>query len=232
MKLRLLIVLGAIVLVSCIVPAEQPIESNTAITVPVPPVSQPLVPSEVFSATTLTGSSLNRYLASSVLEIGSESAPNTLTVFTNYDCAYCKEFFTEQYPTIANKFIETKVFKLQIVPTIVKKYESSMAVHTAIHCAGVQNKGYEYHLGLVKMSTFTAENLKKLAATAELDEAAFTICIESEETKNSIERQQSVINRLNVSLIPAFYIESESIIGLPTPIDLEGFMQLNTKLGL
>jgi protein-disulfide isomerase len=223
------IIFSLAILTSCTAPLEQ---NTTVPSVTEPTINELLVPSEIFSAMTLTGSSMYRYLASDVLEIGSTTAPNTLTVFTNYACAYCNEFFTEQYPAIANKFIDTNEFNLKIVPKIVQKYDSSVLVSSALHCAGIQNKGYEYHSGLLELKTFTNATLGTLASTLELNTESFGVCINSEDTRKSIERQQSVINRINVPLIPTFYIGSESIIGLPTPIDLEGFMQLHTKPSL
>lgn len=189
---------------------------------------QVLVPSNVLDATALTGTTLARYMASNTLEIGAPEAQNTMTIFTNYQCEYCTHFFKEHYPQIQSDFIESTQLKLQITPKLLEKYDRSVPIAKAFHCAAIQNRGLEYHTELIESGTYQDADLQLIATNLDLNLTTFNACILAEETKISITRQQSVIDRMGVDLIPSFYIGKERIIGLPTYTDLAGFIKLHS----
>lgn len=186
------------------------------------------IPSDVLSATVLTGTTMAHYLASNTLLVGSTGSVHTMTVFTNYECDYCTQFFIEQYPRVESDFIESNHLVVQIVPKVLEKYSRSLPIAKALHCVALQNRGYEFHNALIEATSYTDSELEEIASNVGVNTTAYATCIAAEETDVSVARQQSVISRMGIHLIPSFYIGAEKIVGLPTYTDLSGFIKLHS----
>ena len=128
---------------------------------------------------------------------------------------------------LAEEFIDPGLLKVQIVVTPLKKYPNSALEASTLLCAAKQNKGVAMHQ---RMHELALRDRKTLIAAA--DKLAvgktFTPCLVSQETKDALAKQAEMIAALNVTLIPAFFMNDESIVGLPTYTELRGW--INAKL--
>ncbi len=75
------------------------------------------------------------------LELGSASAPNTLYVFEDPQCPYCKQWSLDSVPTTVSEFVKSGRVKLELRPIEVIGSDSEPGIR-AVYAAAQKNKGW------------------------------------------------------------------------------------------
>ena len=176
-----------------------------------------------------TGALAQRMGDNGVLEIGDAAAPLALTVFTNYSCDYCSEFFNDMLPQLESDFVRTGNLKLQIVVTPLKKYPNSPLEASALLCGTALGKGAEMHAALLPVTLHDRKSILALAKKLALPTKDFTSCLSAKETKALLTRQQEMTAAQGVTLIPTFILNGEKRVGLPSSADMRGWVQENVS---
>ncbi|MBM3231550.1 thioredoxin domain-containing protein [Candidatus Peregrinibacteria bacterium] len=169
-----------------------------------------------------------KLLPSGFLQVGRDTAPVTLRMFTEHHCRYCKDFHEDHMPLLEEEFIATGQVKMEIGILTLKKYLDSDLAAMGLLCAGAQGKGLAMH-GLLFASVINAQSLPKLSDTLKMDTKAFNACLKSEGTKATLTAMESLAQSLDVTLVPTFFINGEKSVGLPYYADLRGAIE--EKLG-
>ena len=76
--------------------------------------------------------------------LGDESAPVTIIEFGDYQCHQCYNWYHDTKPAVSQKYIETGKANLVFVDYAFLGLDSAPAAQ-ATHCAGDQEKYWEYH---------------------------------------------------------------------------------------
>lgn len=168
---------------------------------------------------------VERLLPSGFIEIGDREAPVVLLMFTEHHCRYCKDFYNQHFPILHRDFIDQGNVRLQIAILPLKKYPDSERAATGLLCAAVQGKGMPMHKLLFELGARDTDVLMSEAVTLELDTELFAQCLESPDTKATIERQKSIARSLDVTLVPTFFLNGEKSVGLPYYPDLRGMIE-------
>lgn len=178
---------------------------------------------EVVEDTELT--IVERLLPSGLIEIGDRDAPVVLLMFTEHHCRYCKEFYRDHLPALHEDFIAQGKVRLQISTLPLKKYIHSEKAALGLLCAATQGKGIPMHELLFELGAKDRDVLLKQAATLELDRKLFIQCLDSPDTKRTVDRQKSLARSLGVTLVPTFFLNGEKSVGLPYYADLRGMIE-------
>ena len=178
------------------------------------------------SATTGTGALAERMAERGILEIGRPDAPHLLTVFTNYSCRYCAEFFRDMLPQLCGDFMNDGVLRVQIIIVPLKKYPNSSLEASALLCGTTFENGQEMHAALLEARVRDRTSILAWAKKLQLPVKDFTKCLDAKETKNLLAQQQAFITQQDVTLIPTFILDGEKHVGLPTFADLRGWIRV------
>lgn len=162
------------------------------------------------SGTTLTPVTSQRMpmVSTGTLSIGEENAPIHMLLFTNYDCAYCKEFEKTIMPGLQRDFIETGKMRISIIPLPLQKYPKSVERARMLFCGTKTGSGVFVHQQL-----WNDQSAFPTLATCMQDEA-YLQTIESEQRKS--------IAALQVTLVPTYVIDGKKYTGLPSYADMRG----------
>lgn len=164
---------------------------------------------------------VERLLPSGFIEIGDRDAPVVLLMFTEHHCRYCKQFYHEHLKKLLSKYINEGKLRLQIGILPLKKYIDSERAAMGLLCAATQGKGIPMHELLFELGARDEAVLLSEANTLELDTNLFTQCLQSDDTRRTLERQKSIARTLDVTLVPTFFLNGEKSVGLPYYADLE-----------
>lgn len=169
-----------------------------------------------------TGALTERLLATGVLEIGDPAAPLTLLMFTEHHCSYCREFLMEIFPRLKTDFIEAKRLKLEVAMLPLQKYPQSADTALGLICAAAQGAGLAMHTTLFSNPNKSADAILSYTVDLGLNTALLRDCMKSPRTMMLLDSQEAWAQSLNVTVVPAFFLNGEKFIGLPYYADLKG----------
>jgi len=127
--------------------------------------------------------------------LGDKNAPVTIIEFSDYQCPYCRKFWTEAYSQIKEEYIDTGKVKLIFRDFPLSFHPMAEPSAQAAECAGDQGKYYEMHdkifLEQNKLGTGTVQysigDLKQWAVEIGLDASEFNACLDSEKHKSEVQ---------------------------------------------
>lgn len=168
--------------------------------------------------------------------IGASNAPITIVMFSRYGCTVSKRFFSEMYPLLKSKYIDTGKVKL------VYKHHPAIAgtdedAETASLCANEQEKFLEYHLLLLEKDSewrtkVAKEDVSELfnpilgqyAQNVSIDYTRFMNCLQQSSYKEKLYKDYAYGKELGVSDTPFFFVNGIKIEGLPSWKDFESLL--------
>jgi protein-disulfide isomerase len=132
--------------------------------------------------------------------LGSKDAPVTMIEFSDYECPFCKQHFTNTFPEIKKDYIDTGKLKLVFRDSPLP-FHDPLATNEAVaaNCArelatGDKDKAYfDFHDELFKRTTsngngLTMDAVYKIAADLKYNAAKFKTCTEAQKHKDEIKK--------------------------------------------
>ncbi|NOZ00067.1 MAG: DsbA family protein [Chloroflexi bacterium] len=162
--------------------------------------------------------------------MGDPNAPVTIIEYSDYQCPYCRFFSEQTEQLIVETYVQTgKVYFIYrsmgnfvsdniAKSTGVENTESSDAAEAA-HCAGEQDKFWEYHDILFANQTgegvgaYAPRRLKAFAESLDLDMNAFNECFDSHKYQQVVEQEGLDGRAAGVTGTPSFVINGELFSG-------------------
>jgi protein-disulfide isomerase len=153
--------------------------------------------------------------------LGRADAPVTLVEFSDYQCPYCRMFFSDTFPTLKREYIDTGklryVFRDYPLDQI---HPQARRAAEAAHCAGEQGKFWEMHDQLFQnQQALAAPQLSEHARNLGLDAATFDACLESAKYAARVKDGQSNGAAAGVRGTPGFIVAKtqpdDSVEGTP-----------------
>lgn len=157
-----------------------------------------------------SNSSANRVHASVIDApvLGRADAPVTLVEFSDYQCPYCRMFFSDTFPTLKHDYIDTG--KLRYVfrdYPLDQMHPQARKAAEAAHCAGEQGKYWEMHdLLFQNQQALASAQLTEHARNLGLDGASFDACLESAKYAERVKEGQSTGAAAGVRGTPGFIL--------------------------
>jgi protein-disulfide isomerase len=139
---------------------------------------------------------------------GEMSAPITIVEFSDYQCTYCSQYFTETYPLIDKDYIQKGRVRY-VFKNLPNKsgHPGAFRAHEAAACAGDQDKYWEMHDRLFANPTAQEQDdLVRYAKEISLDNASFEACLESGKHAGLIEADIAEARKGGVNVSPVFAI--------------------------
>jgi protein-disulfide isomerase len=153
--------------------------------------------------------------------LGDPKAKVTIIEFSDFQCPYCRSFWSDTLPQIKKDYIDTGKVKLVYRDFPLSFHAAAEPAAQASECADDQGKYWEYHdklfseqsKGGIGTITFGATELKLWAQQIGLDGAMFNQCLDSGKHKDEVAKDLADGNGAQVSGTPAFIINGKLLVG-------------------
>ncbi len=155
----------------------------------------------------------------------SDESPLKIIIYTDFQCGACEKLHSEVEPELRQRYVATGKAQIEIRLVGAMSPDSMRAAEAAL-CAGDQGRFLEYQDALFRawreeeedIAVFSVEALTSLAAALNLDQAAFTSCLNSEAKEAEVEENMNMAQTDGVSTLPAFLVGDFKIEGYK-PLD-------------
>ncbi len=154
--------------------------------------------------------------------LGDANAKVTLIEFADFQCPYCKNFYTDtEWQIIANYVNTGKArFAFRQFP-LSSIHQNAEAAAEASECAakiGGNDGFWKYHDMLFTNSHgdgtgLDANSLKQYAANLQLDTAGFNACLDNHQTAEAVSNDVSDGTAAGVGGTPTFFINGKKLVG-------------------
>jgi len=150
--------------------------------------------------------------------IGDPNATVTIVEFADFQCPYCGRFASGAGRQIDLLYIQTGKVRLGYQHFAFLGQESFWAAE-ASECANDQEAFWPYHDLLFasqngeNQGAFSKDNLKKLAASLNLDTTAFNTCLDSGKYTELVQSESNAARVLGVRSTPTFLVNGQPLIG-------------------
>ena len=174
------------------------------------------------------GGAVNQNIEDNDPALGSPNAPVVLVEFSDFQCPFCRKFWSDSLPQIKEKYIKTgKVrFVYRDFP-LSNIHPGAEPAAQAAECAEDQGKFWEMHdkifgeqekLGQGTIN-FEIGDIKRWAREIGLDGAALDTCLDSEKYKAEVAKDYSDGASLGVSGTPHVFVNGKLLIRGALPFE-------------
>ncbi len=153
--------------------------------------------------------------------LGSAEAPLEMTVYSDFECPYCRNFALAALPGLFAEFVERGLVRLRYVHfPLAGIHPNAVATAKAAHCAGVVGQFWQYHDYLfVRQPEWSGEPRPdslwvSYAANLGLDPDGFAACLGSPATHAAVEDDLRQALAAGVTGTPTIMLANESIAGI------------------
>lgn len=150
--------------------------------------------------------------------IGEEDAPVVMVEFSDYQCPYCKVFYTDTLPTIKEKYIDTGKVKLvyRDLPLSIHPYAYPAAL--IAECVREQTDDgtyFEMHDYIFEniAAGFDFDTYSDYAATLGANETELKDCFDSDKYKDEIDADTADADKAGINGTPGFIINNQAVSG-------------------
>ena len=152
--------------------------------------------------------------------LGDPDAPITIVEFSDFQCPFCKRWYSDTLSQITEDFIDTGKVKLvyRDLP-LDSLHPNARSTHIAAECADEQGKFWEYHDILFEDQSGwnrlpqdeLSSKLTEYATTLELNTSSFESCLSSPEIANEVNKDFLDASRYGATGTPTFFIGNEKV---------------------
>jgi protein-disulfide isomerase len=147
--------------------------------------------------------------------LGSASAPVAIVEFSDFQCGYCKRFWTQTLPKLKTSYIDSGKVRFSYRHFAILGKHSEQAAQ-ASECAAEQGKFWEYHDILFLSQgglAFTETKLRQYARDLGLNAGPFGTCLGTGKYKEKVERETATAADLGGRGTPLFFINQRFLVG-------------------
>lgn len=150
--------------------------------------------------------------------LGPTDAPITLVEFADFQCPFCKQFFTDTLTPLMNAYPNQIKFVFKNFP--LSSHPMAEPAAEAAMCAFEQNKFWEMYnlLYTADQSTFSVSLFKTYAQSLGLNTTQFDTCLDSSKYSSTIQSDVNDGTSYGVTGTPTFFINGFILAG-NQPID-------------
>lgn len=154
--------------------------------------------------------------------LGDKNAPVTIVEFSDYECPFCKRHYTNTYPELKKKYIDTGKVKF-IFRDFPLGFHDPLATKEAMSAECAREQGgddayFVYHDLLFENTNSNGKGLEEsklydLAEEAGVNRAKFTACLDSEKYMDEVKKDAADGAEAGVTGTPAFLINNKLLTG-------------------
>ena len=151
--------------------------------------------------------------------LGPADARLTIIEFSDYQCLYCKKYFTETFAMLKKDYIDTGKVKYVVRDFPVSEHPQALLAAEAADCAASQNKFWEMH-GLLfaaqdnwSYSQDATETFKEFARQLNLDGNKFSSCLDNGDYEQEIAKDVTDGELYKIAFTPTIFVGDKKIVG-------------------
>lgn len=154
--------------------------------------------------------------------LGDPNAPVAIVEFSDFQCPFCRSFWTGAYQQLKTDYIDTGKAFLVYKHLPLSFHPAAGFSAQATECAEEQGKFWELHdeifarqaaTGSLGTVEYTRDMLLQWADEIGIDTAALTACMDAGTYDQRIGADMTLANSVGVSGTPTFFINGERLIG-------------------
>lgn len=146
--------------------------------------------------------------------LGNKNAKVTLIDFSDYECPFCKRYFTDTYPQLKKDYIDTGKVKMVFRDLPLNFHQNAFKEAEAAECArkqGGDSVYYKYHDQIFTKTTsngtgLALDQLPVIAKELGLNLNKFQACLDSGEFKAEVDKDLADAGKAGASGTPTFFI--------------------------
>jgi protein-disulfide isomerase len=139
--------------------------------------------------------------------IGPKNAPITIVEFSDFQCPYCRQYASANFPQIQKSLIKAgKVRYAFIAFPLEAIHGQAFLAHEAANCAGDQGKFWEMRDKLFTSPSLGRDQLMSMANAIGLDKTKFEKCFGADQTAAAVRKELAAGERAGVEGTPTFML--------------------------
>jgi protein-disulfide isomerase len=146
-------------------------------------------------------------LDASLDHIGKDDAPLTIVEFSDYECAFCRQFHLTAYRDIRKNYIETGRVRFFSLDLPLEMHANAKPAALAAHCAGEQGQYWSMREALIgNGGRLSPDIILEVARALYLNVPAFQKCVDAGKYNPVMERAMQQASSLSITGTPTFII--------------------------
>ena len=153
--------------------------------------------------------------------MGNEKAKVTVIEFSDFQCPFCRSFWSGAFQQIKKEYIDTGKVKFVYRDFPLSFHPAAISAAQATECAKDQGKFWEMHDKIFSEQEkqgqgtiqFSVSDIKNWASQIGLDTKTFNQCLDSGKYKSEVEKDIADGSAYGVSGTPTLYINDNPIVG-------------------
>ena len=139
--------------------------------------------------------------------LGDPKAPITLVEFTDYQCPFCRKFYTNTLSEIKKQYIDTGKVRFVVRDLPLGFHAKARPAAVATRCAGEQGKFWEMHDALFEGGgKLNRKDFVRYAEKIGVEDFPFQECLASNRHKESIDRDIADAGKASINGTPGFVL--------------------------
>ena len=143
---------------------------------------------------------------------GPANAPVTIVEFSDYQCPYCKAWFTQTWPQIQKAYAGKIRLVYRDFP-LYGAHPNAEAAAEAASCAGEQGQYWQYHDQLFNGSQLDDDAFNNYASNLKLDLTRFQSCMTNHTYQKDVQANYQFGTTLGISGTPTFFLNGIPMVG-------------------
>lgn len=145
--------------------------------------------------------------------LGPEQAAITFIEFSDYECPYCRRWYTEVFSRLMATYPDQLRFVFRDFP-LASIHANAAPAANAANCAGEQGNYWDFHNKLFGMELgLSKDAYLQYASQLGLDMKAFEECVDSERYREEVQADFDYAANLGVRSTPTFFINGIAVVG-------------------
>lgn len=153
--------------------------------------------------------------------IGNLNAPVTIVEFSDFQCPFCRSFWSDTYGQLKKEYIDTGKARLVFRNFPLSFHPASHVSALAGACALEQGKFWEFHDKIFSEQakqgqgtvTYGASEIKLWAQQIGLNSKQFNSCLDSSKYATQIDTDVQAATDAGVNGTPTFFINGSTLVG-------------------
>jgi protein-disulfide isomerase len=143
--------------------------------------------------------------------IGDAENPVTIVEFTDLQCAFCRRFHSETFPTLKKELIDTGKVRFVSRDFPLQFHEYAFKAAEEARCAGEQGRFWVLRDAMLgSLGALSRESVLSLATNLHLDSTALRECLDKDTYKAAVLKDMDEAMQLEIDGTPTFIVAKTS----------------------
>ena len=165
--------------------------------------------------------------------IGDPNAPVTIVEFSDFQCPFCRSFYSSTYQQLKENYVDTGKVRIVYRDFPLEFHSAARISALASECADEQDRFWDYHDKLFEEQakqgngtiSYGIDELKRWASELGIDSGRFNECLDTQRYADEVDADFAAGQSVGVSGTPSFYINDRLLIGAQPYSEFEALIE-------